>query len=111
MEMMCRSCGGDYPGFRPEGAGQPHPVTFGEQRGKGEEASNSRKDAMTDMTSGTPRTGLTGRSAASTAGDGPAPAYGTTAATERPRRRLSTEPNQRSRPRSSGSTLLPSSPS
>lgn len=43
---------------------------------------------MTDMTSGTPRTGLTGRSAAGTAGDGTAPAYGTTAATGR---RLSTE--------------------
>ena len=42
---------------------------------------------MTDMTSGTPRTGLAGRSAASTAGDGTAPAYGTTATG----RRLSTE--------------------
>jgi hypothetical protein len=46
---------------------------------------------MTDMTSGTPHTGLTGRSAASTTRDGPAPAYGTTSATERPMRRLSTE--------------------
>jgi hypothetical protein len=46
---------------------------------------------MTDMTSGAPRTGLTGRSAVSTAGDGTVPAYGTTAATGRPRRRLSTE--------------------
>ena len=46
---------------------------------------------MTDMTSGTPRTGPAGRSTASTAGDGVVPAYGTTAATERPRRRLSTE--------------------
>jgi len=49
---------------------------------------------MTDMTSGTPRTGLTGRSAASTVGDSTASdrlAYGDTAATGRPRRRLSTE--------------------
>ena len=46
---------------------------------------------MSEMTSGTPRTGLAGRNASSTAGDGPAPAYGTTAATERPGRRLSTE--------------------
>jgi hypothetical protein len=46
---------------------------------------------MTDMTSGAPRTGLTGRSAASTAGDGPASAYGTTAAAGRPGRRLSAE--------------------
>jgi len=49
---------------------------------------------MTDMTSGTPRTGLTDSRAASTMADGPAPGrltYGDTAATGRPRRRLSTE--------------------
>ena len=45
---------------------------------------------MSDMTSGTPRTGLAGRSATTT-GDGPAPAYGNSATTERRGRRLSTE--------------------
>jgi hypothetical protein len=43
---------------------------------------------MTDMTSGTPGTGLAGRT---TAGDGTDPAYGTTAGTGRAARRLTTE--------------------
>jgi hypothetical protein len=46
---------------------------------------------MTDMTSGTPSTRLTGRSAASAAGEGAAPAYGITAGTGRTARRLTTE--------------------
>jgi hypothetical protein len=49
---------------------------------------------MTDMTSGTPRTGPTGRSAASTVGDGPATerlGYSNSSADGRRGRRLSTE--------------------
>jgi len=52
--------------FAREVAGQPDPVTLGQQRAK--EEKQSGKDTMTDITPGTSRTGLTGCSAPGAAG-------------------------------------------